>query len=164
MLAVTAVRVAGAIRDAWTWGVGVHAPSTKFWQYQKKTIFLQKTFYFLSPPRFPDLPPGYVVWSNLYCDIYLSNVPNFCPNDELNSTMIWVGCLLTDSELFILFAENSQILIEIFVIPSLLTFIYLVALNLLVNNQLNSSLQHIIVTIATNSNLHYDITKFWTNT
>ena len=30
--------------------------------------------------------------------------------------------------------------------PILLTFIYLVALNLLVNNQLNSSLRHIIVT------------------
>ena len=32
------------------------------------------------------------------------------------------------------------------VIPILLTFIYLVALNLLVNNQLNSTLRHIIVT------------------
>ena len=36
-------------------------------------------------------------------------VPNFCRNDELSSTMSWVGCLLTDSELFILFAENIQI-------------------------------------------------------
>ena len=69
-----------------------------------------------------------------------------CPNDELSSTMSWVGCLLKDSELFILFAENSQILLKISVIPILLTFIYLVALNLLVNNQLNSSLWHIIVT------------------
>ena len=33
----------------------------------------------------------------------------------------------------------SQILLKISVIPILLTFIYLVALNLLVNNQLNSS-------------------------
>ena len=33
-----------------------------------------------------------------------------------------------------------------FIIPILLNFIYLVALNLLVNNQLNSSLRHIIVT------------------
>ena len=51
-----------------------------------------------------------------------------------------LSCLLKDSEPFILFAENSQILLKISVIPILLTFIYLVALNLLVNNQLNSSL------------------------
>ena len=55
-----------------------------------------------------------------------------CRNDELSSTMSWVGCLLKDSELFILFAENSQILLKISVIPILLTFIYL-----LVDNQLN---------------------------
>ena len=53
--------------------------------------------------------------------------------------MSWVGCLLKDAELFILFAENSQILLKISVIPNLLTFMYLVALNLLLNNQLNSS-------------------------
>ena len=41
---------------------------------------------------------------------------------------------------FISFAENGQILLKISVIPILLTFIYLVALNLLVNNQLNSLL------------------------
>ena len=63
-----------------------------------------------------------------------------CRNDELSSTMSLVGCLLKDSELFILFSENSQILLKISVIPILLTFIYLVALlSLLVNNQLNSS-------------------------
>ena len=39
---------------------------------------------------------------------------------------------------FILFSENSQIFLKISVIPILLTFIYLVALNLLVNNKLNS--------------------------
>ena len=55
-------------------------------------------------------------------------VPNFCRND---------GCLLKNSKLFILFAENSQILFKISVIPILLTFIYLVAPNLIVNNQLN---------------------------
>ena len=43
--------------------------------------------------------------------------------------MSWVGYLLKDSEIFILFAENSQILLKISVIPILLTFIYLVALN-----------------------------------
>ena len=59
---------------------------------------------------------------------------------QLCATMMsWVGCLLKDSKLFILFAENSQILLKISVIPILLTIIYLVALNLLVNNQLNSS-------------------------
>ena len=59
--------------------------------------------------------------------------------------MSWLGCLLTDSELFILFAENSQILLKIFVIPILLTFMYLVALNLLVNNQLNSRGTQLII-------------------
>ena len=33
-----------------------------------------------------------------------------------------IGCLLKDSELFILFPENSQILLKISVIPILLTF------------------------------------------
>ena len=52
-----------------------------------------------------------------------------------------------------LFAENRQILLRISLIPILLTFIYLVALNLLVNNQLqliiqlNLSLQHTIITL-----------------
>ena len=56
--------------------------------------------------------------------------------------MSWVGCLLTDSELFMLYMqlENSQILLKISVIPIPLTFMHLVALNLVVNNQLNSSL------------------------
>ena len=47
--------------------------------------------------------------------------------DELSSTISWVGCLQKDSELFIWFAENSQILLKISVIPFLLTFIYRVA-------------------------------------
>ena len=38
--------------------------------------------------------------------------------------MSWVGCLLKDSKLFILFAENSQIPLKISVIPVLLKFIY----------------------------------------
>ena len=53
-----------------------------------------------------------------------------CPNDELS--------LLQDSELFVLFAENRQIFLKFSVFPILLTFMYLVALNLLVNNQFNS--------------------------
>ena len=48
-----------------------------------------------------------------------------------------VGCLLTDSDMFILFTENSQILLKISVISILLTI--KVALNLLVINQINSS-------------------------
>ena len=62
-----------------------------------------------------------------------------CRNDELSYTMSWIGYLLKDSELFILFAENSQILLKVSVIPILLTFIYLVAFHLLENSQLNSS-------------------------
>ena len=62
--------------------------------------------------------------------------------------------MLKDLELFILFAENSQILFKISVISILLTFIYLVALlsvskqptQLIV--QLNLSLRHIIVTLT----------------
>ena len=75
---------------------------------------------------------------------YVANsVSNLCCNDEVcliyATMMSLVGCLLTDSELFILFAENSQILLKISGIPILLTLFYLVALNQLVSNQLNSS-------------------------
>ena len=77
------------------------------------------------------------------------------PMWQLCATMMsWVGCFLKDSELFILFEENIQILLKISVIPILLTFIYLVALNLKQPTQpivqLNSSLRHIIVTYTTN--------------
>ena len=72
-------------------------------------------------------------------DYFMLSVTIMCRNDELRSTMSWVGYLLKDSVLFVLFAENSQILLKISVIPILLAFIYLVALYLLVNNQLNSS-------------------------
>ena len=58
--------------------------------------------------------------------------------------MSWVGYLLKDSEIFISFAENSQILLKISVIPILLTFMYLVATELII--ELNSSLRLIIVT------------------
>ena len=72
-----------------------------------------------------------------------------CCNDEFSLLMSWVGCLLKDSELLILFAENSQILLKISVIPILLTFMYyLVALSLLVRNQTNSSLRQIIDSLA----------------
>ena len=70
--------------------------------------------------------------------LYLICVTIMCRNDDLSWTMSWIGCLLKDSGIFILFAENSQILLKISVIPIFSTFMYLVALNLLVNNQLNS--------------------------
>ena len=54
-----------------------------------------------------------------------SNVTIMCLNDELSSTMKWVGCLLKDSKLIILFAENSQILLKISVMPILVTLIFL---------------------------------------
>ena len=79
------------------------------------------------------------------CQVTVKEIKNkfvtiICHNDELS----WL--FKKDLELFILFAENSQIFLKISVIPILLTLIYLVALYLLVNNQLNSSLWHIIVT------------------
>ena len=76
-----------------------------------------------------------------------------CHNDELCLTVISVGCSLNDLELFILFAENSQICLKISVIPILLTFIYLVAQNLLVNNQLNSLSNSIIIIVAHNCHI-----------
>ena len=63
--------------------------------------------------------------------------------------MSWLGCLLTDLKLSILFVENSQILLKISVVPIVLTFIFMVALNLLVNKQT----QLIIVT----HNCHIDV-------
>ena len=68
-----------------------------------------------------------------------------CRNDKLSLTMSGVGCLLKDSELFILFAENSQILLKIYVISIPSTFIYLVALNLVVNNQSNHRPTQLII-------------------
>ena len=45
----------------------------------------------------------------------------------------WLDCLQTDSEVFILFAEISEIFLRNFFIIILLIFIYLVALNLLLS-------------------------------
>ena len=74
-----------------------------------------------------------------------------CRNDELSSTMSWVGRLLKDSEIFILFADNNQILLKISVIPILLTFMYLVALNLLIKNHLNSTQRSTQLIIGTHN-------------
>ena len=66
-------------------------------------------------------------------------MPNFCPNDEWSSM---IGCLLTDSEIFILFAENSTLFLKISVIHILLTFI---------NRNLSVSKQPIQLIIAANN-------------
>ena len=58
----------------------------------------------------------------------LSSAAIICHNDELS--LSWIYCLQTDSEVFILFAGISQILLKIYFIPILLTFMYLVALYL----------------------------------
>ena len=67
----------------------------------------------------------------------------------------WVGCLLTDSELFISFTENSQILLKMSGIPILLTFMYVSGSPESVSKQptqliveLNSSLQQKLGTIV----------------
>ena len=51
-----------------------------------------------------------------------------CHNDDLSLSSTWVDCLQIDSKGIILFAEIKRILLNIFFIPILLTFLYLVAL------------------------------------
>ena len=68
---------------------------------------------------------------------------------ELSSILSWLDCLLTDLEVFILFAEINQIILKIYFIPILLTFMYLVALykkNWVVSNLKSTQTQVIIVT------------------
>ena len=79
------------------------------------------------------------LWKGDSAQLEIINESIICHNDELSSTMSWVDLLLKDSELFILFAENSQILLKISGIPILFTFMHLVAHNRSINNQLNSS-------------------------
>ena len=62
------------------------------------------------------------LWHSLLpylCPLW-KGVSNFCHNDELSSSLSWNDFLLTDSDVFILFAENSQILLKISVTPVLL--------------------------------------------
>ena len=61
-------------------------------------------------------------------------------NDEMSSTMSYKFVFYWQIQSLFLFAENSQILLKISVIPILLNLMYLLALDLLVNNQLNSLL------------------------
>ena len=70
---------------------------------------------------------------------------------QLSAAMMsWVGCLLKNSELFIWFAENSQILLKISVVRIFLTGLNLVALESVSKKrtqlivQLNSLLRQII--------------------
>ena len=62
-----------------------------------------------------------------------------CRNDELTWLFTKIFQAWNIPSFFILFEKSTQIIRKISVIPILLTFIYLVALNLLVNNQLISS-------------------------
>ena len=75
--------------------------------------------------------------------LWVNYLPQWCV--EFDDELSWL--FTKRFRVFTLFAENIQILLKISVIPILLTFMYLVALNLLVSNQLNSSLRHIIVTM-----------------
>ena len=50
-----------------------------------------------------------------------TSVAIICHNDELSSSLGWLDCLLTDSEVFILSAEISQLLLKIYFIPILWT-------------------------------------------
>ena len=65
----------------------------------------------------------YTKWDGLMLATLWYYLTIMCRNDELSWTISWVAC-------FILIAENTQILLKIFVIPILLTFIYLVAFTL----------------------------------
>ena len=104
---------------------------------KNKIGFLWKSFYVSPEPavsylkhnsclyywsKLNAIQKGYKKYMKFMCDNY---VPQW--GVELDDEL---SCLLKDSELFILLAENSQILLKIYVIPILLTFIYLVAINL----------------------------------
>ena len=82
--------------------------------------------------KFAWFPPK-MVKKHIYNNTYVS---------QLSATMMsWVGLwgdLVVCNKIFILFSENSQILFKISVISIPLSLMYLVALSLLVNYQLNS--------------------------
>ena len=60
---------------------------------------------------------------------FLSQIPMCLISATMMSWgRVWVDSLLTDSEGFFLFAENSQILVKISIILIFLTFMYLVTL------------------------------------
>ena len=75
---------------------------------------------FLQPFQFEDQDDDNKGWAELVAsEIYSAKVdvvpipagtslPNFCRCDELSSILSWVDCLLTDSEVFILFSEIAE--------------------------------------------------------
>ena len=71
--------------------------------------------------------------------------------------------MLINSDFFFLFEENSQIFLKISVIPILLAFMYLVALNLLVFIQLSSSLRQIIVPVPLLVKIQFGTVQNWIN-
>ena len=74
-----------------------------------KYEFLKKLFYYVC--TFASWPSPVITFWWVFMTI-------MCSNDELSSTLSWVCCLLKNSELFILFAINSQILLKNFVIST----------------------------------------------
>ena len=96
----------------------------KIWYFVSKTILSYQLLWgtigtFLIPFRYFPYQ-CLALFENFEFPIPYLCVTIVCRNDELSSTMSWVGCLLPDSELFILFAENSQILHKISVISDFL--------------------------------------------
>ena len=53
-----------------------------------------------------------------------SNVTIICQNDNLSLSLTWLDCFQIDSGFFILFAEINQILLKIYFIHNLWTFMY----------------------------------------
>ena len=74
-------------------------------------------------------------------------------NDDLSLNFTWHDYLQIDSEGFILFAETNQTFLKIYIILTILTFMYLVAIYQITRTQL------IIVTDNCNNNLHIFQTK-----
>ena len=137
--------------------------STDFFGCHSSVRSCRLFWIFSNPSTFDKVGFLSVAWSGFY--IYWKNkIENQldwakkwsqnaqCPRRTLSS--LWVNYLLHwwikfDNVLswlftrrfrvFTSFAENGQILLKIFVIPILLIFMYLVTLNQLANNQLNSS-------------------------
>jgi hypothetical protein len=76
-------------------------------------------------------------WENILSNFRYSMCDNYVPQwVEFDDALSWLFTKRFRG--FYLICRNSQILLKISFIPIPLTFIYLVALNLLVNNQLKS--------------------------
>ena len=95
----------------------------------------------------------FLIPCNNFYNNYDLYVTIMCHDDQLSLTKNWVGCLLTDSKIFILFAENSQILLKISVIHILWTFMYLLAVFNLRTNSIHRLTQLIIAAHNCHSNI-----------